>query len=60
MANFMVVYKDENGKSYALFYDTADAAEQAHMDLECGMGYYSEVYSRITEDDIEQYVLLFA
>ena len=60
MSNFMVVYKAEDGHTYSLFYDTVEQAEQVHMDLECGMGYYSEVYSRVKEDGIEQYVFLFA
>lgn len=60
MANFMVVYKDDDGKSYALFCNTIGEVKIARQTLECAMCYYSEVYSRIKEDGINQYVLLYA
>lgn len=51
MGKWMVVYKNEQGKWAAAFYDDYADACKARMDMECGLGWYSELYERVASPD---------
>lgn len=51
MKKYMIVWKDEEGNQGAHFTDSYTAAEQTRMDMECGMGWYAEIYERTTDED---------
>lgn len=59
MKKYMMItlYEGQQGVS---FYDSYDAAFGAHMDAECGLGAYAEVYERQDGPEGGQYVLLYA
>ena len=48
MSKYMVVYKTDDGKTGASFYDDYTSARNAMIDMECGLGWYSELYERQT------------
>ena len=60
MKKYMVIAYGE-GKTSVSFYDTFSEAENAHMDYECGLGWYAEVYERgiFEKDCLEEYRLIF-
>ena len=45
MKNFMIVFVVD-GKQSALFADTYIEAQDIKIDIECGLGGYSEIYER--------------
>lgn len=59
MKKYMVAYMVE-GKTCASFYDTIGEADNARMDIECGLGGCAEVYERKDTECGKGYVLLYA
>ncbi len=59
MKKYMVItlYEGQQGVS---FYDSFDAAQDAHMNAECGLGAYAEVYERQDGPEGGQYVMIYA
>lgn len=60
MKNYMMVTKDEDGEVFSTFYDTYNAARNAKMDAECGLGCYCELYERVEEEGMRFYQFLEA
>lgn len=58
MKRFMMVYKTNDNMTFAMFYDDYSEAKQACMDVECGLGWYWELYMRVAIDDHNGEVLL--
>lgn len=58
MAKYLLVFKNDEGRSCATFYDDYTSARNAAMDCECGMGWYWELYERTEEDGIEVYTFI--
>lgn len=50
MKKYMVVYKTDCNETGACFYDRYSAARDAMMDMECGLGWYRELYMRVRMD----------
>lgn len=57
MKTFMVIGVVE-GKSFAKFADTYDEAKDIAMNIECGLGGYSELYAREYAGSGPEYKLL--
>lgn len=55
MKKYMVVTLTDDGEQIAFFTDSPEAASDRKMDTECGMGWYSEVYERVTDEDGMEY-----
>ena len=56
---YMVVTLADDG-SFAYFTDSFEKAREHHMNSECGMGWPSEIYERITDEDgITRYDFLY-
>lgn len=59
MPKYMLVYKDEDGVSHASFANTFDTANGNRMDMEVSLGWYVELYERITDEEgLTSYVLI--
>ena len=54
MPKYMVITKGD-GEVWAAFFDSITEAEDYKMDGECGMGFYAEVYERMTDKDGAEY-----
>lgn len=51
MKNYMVIVLDETGEQSAHFFDEFSDAENFRMNAECGIGWYAEIYARVTIDE---------
>lgn len=55
MKQYMVIYKTDEGVTGAAFYDICSEACTAKMDMECGMGWYCEIYERVDHGEEGRY-----
>ena len=61
MKKYMVIILDDENQQDCFFTDDYTKAENTRMDACVSLGYYAEIYERITDDDgIEQYSFLTA
>ena len=51
MPKYMLVYKTNEGKCGTLFSDDLYTIQSNKMDMECGLGWYCEVYDRVEKED---------
>jgi len=51
MKKWMVVYKTDDNETCAAFYDEYASARNACVDMECGLGWYWELYMRVAVDE---------
>lgn len=47
MKKYMVVFLADGNETVANFFDTYTEAKNAYMDMECGLGWYAEIYERM-------------
>ena len=60
MKKYMVVTLADDGEQFAYFTDSLERAEQHRMDSDVSMGWYSEVYERVTDpEEGNRYELLY-
>lgn len=59
MKKYMVVYLVE-GETCASFYDTTIEADDARVNIVCGLGGHAEVYVRRETEFGKEYVFLYA
>jgi len=60
MKKYMLIMKGEDGEA-AYFTDDYQKAMQTKMDAECGMGEYTELYERVTDEEAgERYEFLLS
>lgn len=51
MKRFMTVTLTDDNETFARFFDNYTEARNAKMDAECGLGWYTEIYERITIEE---------
>lgn len=60
MKKYMLIVKDEEGAQHATFYDEFAKAEDSRSIAEVSLGYYTEVYERMTDEEgCESYQLIY-